>query len=305
MRRVRSRILRDSCVAGISLTAFLLCAGVLQPGRAEAAAPGALYFSEQGTGFARAFCPGGAAVLGGGGLVEQPSGVFQEERLRQSFPISDKTGVLAFGSTAIGWQAASSDFEDTVVAFVVCAGPALRSAIVAMNYASVQTEVPDGSARAFCPAGFTVTGGGGLIETPLGQPFEEQSLRYSYPISDATGVPAFGTTAIGWQAATSDFDVVAPFDIVVTFAVCAQFVPGVVVEYLLDFADGSARAFCPSGTMLTGGGVQPDENTIVRQSYPISDSSGAIARGRRAIGWQGASSGFEGQVQAYAICASM
>jgi hypothetical protein len=269
-----------------------------------------LYIAKRGIGFARAFCPGGAAVLGGGGLVEQPSGVFQEEKLRQSFPISDRTGVLAFGSTAVGWQAASSDFEDTVVAFVICAGPALRRAIVEMNYASVQTDVPDGSARAFCPAGFRVTGGGGLIETPLGQPFEEQSLRHSYPISDATGVPAFGTTAIGWQAATSDFDVVAPFDIVVTFAVCAQFMPGVVVQYELGFADGSAQAFCPVGTTLTGGGVLlddqvGDESVIVRQSYPISDASGTIARGRRAIGWQAASSDFEDQVQAHAICASM
>jgi hypothetical protein len=35
--------------------------------------------------------------------------------------VSDNTGVIAFGSTAIGWQVAASDFSG-VQAFVVCAG---------------------------------------------------------------------------------------------------------------------------------------------------------------------------------------
>jgi hypothetical protein len=38
-------------------------------------------------------------------------------------PVSDDTGAFAFGTTATGWHAASSDFEDTVVAFVICAVP--------------------------------------------------------------------------------------------------------------------------------------------------------------------------------------
>ena len=73
-------------------------------------------------GVARAFCPAGTTVLGGGGFVEQPTppGIFKEVKLRQTYPISDATGVLAFGTTAIGWQAASSNFEDTVSSFAIC-----------------------------------------------------------------------------------------------------------------------------------------------------------------------------------------
>ena len=68
-----------------------------------------------GTSVARAFCPPGTLVAGGGGASSGPG-------LRYSFPISDETGVFAFGTTAIGWQVAAGDFSD-VQAFVVCAGP--------------------------------------------------------------------------------------------------------------------------------------------------------------------------------------
>lgn len=82
------------------------------------------YRSVQGVGFARAFCQPGEKVLGGGGLVETPQGVgFMPVSLRQSHPISDNTGVFAWGDVAIGWQVASSDFQNIVVAFIVCALP--------------------------------------------------------------------------------------------------------------------------------------------------------------------------------------
>jgi hypothetical protein len=79
------------------------------------------YRSAQGTGLARAFCLEGETVTGGGGFVEHEQGGLVAVSLRQSYPISDATGVIAFGNTAIGWQAASSNFEDTVVAFAICA----------------------------------------------------------------------------------------------------------------------------------------------------------------------------------------
>jgi hypothetical protein len=69
----------------------------------------------EGTSVARAFCPPGTKVTGGGGIT---GGV----GLQQSFPISDATGVIAFGSTAIGWQVAAQDFG-FAQAFVVCVGP--------------------------------------------------------------------------------------------------------------------------------------------------------------------------------------
>ena len=69
-----------------------------------------------GTSVARAFCPEGTKVTGGGGFSSNRAG------LQQSHPISDADGTIAFGSTAIGWQIAASDFSN-VQAFVVCASP--------------------------------------------------------------------------------------------------------------------------------------------------------------------------------------
>ena len=68
-----------------------------------------------GTSVSRAFCPGGTKVAGDG-LSRSGAG------LQQSYPISDDTGVIGFGSTAIGWQVAAADFSE-VQAFVVCVGP--------------------------------------------------------------------------------------------------------------------------------------------------------------------------------------
>ena len=78
------------------------------------------YISAQGSSgtAVRAFCPAGMKVTGGGGFVEGGS-----DALRQSFPISDTSGTIAFGTTAVGWQVASSNFSGTIVAFVICASP--------------------------------------------------------------------------------------------------------------------------------------------------------------------------------------
>lgn len=69
-----------------------------------------------GTSVARAFCQPGEAVTGGGGLATSPADV----GLMQDFPISDATGVGAFGTTAIGWQVAGEGFGG-VQAYVICA----------------------------------------------------------------------------------------------------------------------------------------------------------------------------------------
>ena len=66
-----------------------------------------------GTSVSRAFCPTGTKVTGGGGISINGVG------FQQNFPISDETGLIAVGSTAIGWQVAASDFSN-VQAFVVC-----------------------------------------------------------------------------------------------------------------------------------------------------------------------------------------
>jgi hypothetical protein len=70
-----------------------------------------------GTSVARAICPPGRIVAGGGGITRGAG-----SGLQQSHPISDNTGVIAYGSNAIGWQVAADDWG-FVQAFVVCILP--------------------------------------------------------------------------------------------------------------------------------------------------------------------------------------
>lgn len=67
-----------------------------------------------GTSVARAFCPAGWKVTGGGALTISGVG------LSQNHPIAEPDGLIAWGSTAIGWQAAAEDWSD-VQAHVICA----------------------------------------------------------------------------------------------------------------------------------------------------------------------------------------
>ena len=69
-----------------------------------------------GTSVARAMCPPGTIVTGGGGFSTNGAG------LQQNHPISDESGLVAWGSHAIGWQIAASDWS-SVQAYVVCVGP--------------------------------------------------------------------------------------------------------------------------------------------------------------------------------------
>lgn len=68
-----------------------------------------------GTSVARAFCPAGYVVTGGGGLTNSGT----PAALQQSYPISDKDGMIAWGATGIGWQVAADDWSD-VLAFAIC-----------------------------------------------------------------------------------------------------------------------------------------------------------------------------------------
>jgi hypothetical protein len=81
-------------------------------------------------------------------------------------------------------------------------GPAGPPAQITYHYRSEQ-ENGGRAARVFCLAGERVVGGGAFAVGGF-----MTGLIQNYPISDATGVIAFGTTAIGWQAATEGFGAV-------------------------------------------------------------------------------------------------
>lgn len=284
--------------ASVIAVAVLLSAAMAS----EVSAQEAQYVSRYRTGVARAVCPDGMPVLGGGGLVERPGGAFEEKSLRQTYPLSDRAGGPAVGTTAIGWQVASSDFTGEVRAIAVCAGGWLAAA-VSVQYVAAEAT---GMSRAFCPAGTTVIGGGGFVEADKEGGEKPVQLRQTHPISDNTGVIAWGPNAIGWQAASSDFT-----DTVVAFAVCAASALGakIEVDYRSAESTGVARAFCPAGTTVTGGGgfveTSPFAPVALRETYPISDATGVIAYDWTAIGWQAASSNFEDTVVSFAICTSV
>lgn len=62
-----------------------------------------------------------------------------------------------------------------------------------------------------------------------------------------------------------------------------------------------ARAICPAGTRVTGGGGLSVNGAGLQQNHPIADLTGLIASGQRAIGWQVAATDWS-TVQAYVVC---
>ena len=278
---------------GVVAIAVFLCAGLAT----EAGAQGAHYVYADQAGFASAFCASGEPVVGGGFMAVDPARP-EDQSLRATYPIVDASGELAWATTAIGWRSAEADFNGLVRAYVVCADARLAAAI-SVQYVSVEAT---GMARAYCPAGTKVIGGGGFVNGEGKRVSTPVRLRQTHPISDETGAIAFGSTAIGWQAASSDFT-----GRVVAVAICAAGAK-VDIEYRSAQDTGSARAFCPAGTIVTAGGgfveTSPFAPVALRQTYPIADATGGIAYDRTAIGWQTVASDFANTVVAFAVCLS-
>jgi hypothetical protein len=89
------------------------------PGPAGPPGPGSATYryrshQENGGTAARVFCLPGEKVTGGGAFA------IGGNSLTQNHPISDPTGVIAHGTTAIGWQAAASNWG-AVQVHVICA----------------------------------------------------------------------------------------------------------------------------------------------------------------------------------------
>jgi len=62
-----------------------------------------------------------------------------------------------------------------------------------------------------------------------------------------------------------------------------------------------ARAFCPPGTRLTGGGGYSPSGMGLKYNFPIGDETGAFASGSQGVGWQVASTDWS-DVEAFAVC---
>ena len=106
-----------------------------------------------------------------------------------------------------------------------------------------------GSAKAHCPSGSRVLGGGGVVKGRLGKP----RLVGSFPVDDGDGnaVPDDGWRAIGYNGSKKERKIVA-------YAVCA---PVDDLTYLQGSASVfqprlTATVFCPGGEHAIGGGFR-------------------------------------------------
>lgn len=94
-------------------------------------------------------------------------------------------------------------------------GPAGTTPALLVQY--VQAQAP-GLAKALCPVGMKVTGGG-AFQTPISDAIFDLTLEQSYPIANASGAGAVGTTGIGWLASSTLGSAV----MVTAFAICVSF----------------------------------------------------------------------------------
>jgi Ca2+-binding RTX toxin-like protein len=218
--------------------------------------------ADEVAGSARATCPAGTRVVGGGVNTTGPTSDLAY--IVQLSGPQDETGSTANtedGDVARSWYASvanQSDAEQEFRVFALCSRDS--DAVVEVEPFSLPAGTSGPSAAARCPAGTRVTGGGlgAPVSPPDGVSFAfDYHLQLSGP-QDETGLTANtvdGDVARTWfafvrnvTAAARDFKVLA---------LCSSASDAVVeVESftLPNATDGGARVTCPAGRRALGGG---------------------------------------------------
>lgn len=83
--------------------------------------------------------------------------------------------------------------------------------------------------------------------------------------------------------------------------------PTLVTRYFVaqPNADGAARAFCPPGWTISGGGGAKADGTVgLSESFPFTLPDGAFGNDQPALGWQVVASDFS-PVIAFVVCAKL
>ena len=75
-----------------------------------------------------------------------------------------------------------------------------------------------------------------------------------------------------------------------------------VVNYRSEQSTGFVRAFCEPGEKVLGGGGFVSGTGALKHNHPVLDTTGVVASGTFAIGWQIASSNSSDTVQAQVVC---
>ncbi|HLI56705.1 MAG TPA: hypothetical protein VKY26_06670 [Actinomycetota bacterium] len=208
---------------------------------------------------ATAGCPTGAVLLGGGAQVTGRGGGVPPPSLHLDASMAAGPIGWAVGA-ATGKQPAAAT---TAESLALCLGGSMR--VTDVTATSEGPAAPNATARAtaVCPAGRVLIGGGaaGSAPGPAGAP--SVHLIGDLP-STATGAPVRSGAAAAWTAIVANGGMPAPGAATVAVARCAD--PGVIATTSVmsktvtgPVAPGgvaaTARAACPAGSSLVGGGA--------------------------------------------------
>jgi hypothetical protein len=225
------------------------------------------------TGAVAPLCSAGKRVLGGGVYTGQ-----DDMRLIESFPLGGNGGWL--GGVFNGGGASVFDV------YAICAslGAANGYEVVAVTNQPVAAGAI-GAARAVCPAGKRLLGGG--VYTG----HDAMRLVESYPR---------GSGAISWYGAVFNGGGANVFDV---YAICARLptvdgyeVVAVTNQPVAAGASAAAAAACSAGKRALGGGVATGHDDMrLIESFPLGGNGG----------WVGGvhNGGGAGVFEVYAICA--
>jgi hypothetical protein len=224
-----------------------------------------------GTKFARAICPSGTRVLGGGGRITNGNGFVM---LRISKPVRSRTGVEGYAAQA---DEIESGYGGTwsVTATAVCGNALPGLEIVESPERTGTSPNQSTPATAFCSSGKEVIGMGGTVVDKSNQKVTGRvSLTGVVPGTITNGqLPARATsvTAFGRQDnrgfTSSSYTVKAT-------AVCATTAPGYKVvggvATSTALSQQTVVASCPTGTVPHGVGFRlqdPSALTYVDQAF--------------------------------------
>jgi hypothetical protein len=241
-------------------------------------------------------CPTGTSVAGGGVFN---SGGGTDDVVVSSEPFD---GPDADSQPDDGWRGYAANGEGSsgfVTAYAIC------GASGSFSYVSAKATLGSRVAlRVRCPAGTSVTGGGVHVTHAGSSPFVK--VNSSEPFD---GPDADARRDDGWLASASNEG--DPRETMTTFAICAtsgsyKYVTGTSTN-IPDGTQRTAKANCPGGTSVTGGGVHvggADPEVNVHSTSPFD---GPDADTRRDDGWLASATnetGTDAVLLTYAVCAA-
>jgi len=263
-------------------------------------------------------CPPGSDLVGGGWAVVLSDG-------RQSPPSLHLTA--GFPTAPRSWTVAAGTGKQPVARGVAQQFALCRpGASTAPQIVSTTVPGPLGAgattrATAVCPAGTVLTGGGARASEAVGDAQPAPAALHligSLPTTPA-GAAVLAGVAQSWTAVAQNGGMPSPGASTTAFAICvaAGTIPPTRVASTQvagpvapGGANAMARASCPAGTGLVGGGAMTGypngtapQGVHLTASYPVTASAGSFPRTWTAGAETGNMPAFGGTTTGFALCA--